>query len=116
MAGAVDFRRTGRRPPVWSAVASCKIEVEDATAGIVIMDGLIGNCLSLFEIRYCDDGDVRYLVCGQDVPRQAYLDAFELAKHDRFDPGDPSFEARVMRLDAEEKPLATKVRPVAECD
>lgn len=62
------------------------ITVEDATAGIPIMQALVGNCLDQFEIRFVEDGNYRYMVCGRHVPREVYLDALELAKVDRYEP------------------------------
>lgn len=92
--GPVDFRRGSHGWAVLVAV-NPNIEVEDESAGTsVIIDALIGNDLCLFEILSCEHG-YHYVVRGQEVPRQVYLDALELAKHDRYEPDDPPPEDRI---------------------
>ena len=68
-----------------------KINVEDARAGVV-MDALVGNCCSPFEIQFTEEDGVRYLVRDREVPREVYLDALHLAQVDRFDPMDRRFD------------------------
>ena len=61
------------------------IEIVDTRAGTIVMNGLVGNCLELFEIRI-QDGDYHYWVGELEVTREAYLDSLDLAVKDRFEP------------------------------
>lgn len=58
-----------------------------------VMTALIGTCFEMFAIRRDAAGEYRYLVRGIEVTRHVFLDAFELARADRFDPADPQFRA-----------------------
>lgn len=62
-----------------------KIDVEDAHAGTIVMNGLVGNCMEMFEIRVVDSR-YHYWVRDLEVPLQVYRDALELATRDRYDP------------------------------
>ncbi len=62
-----------------------KINVEDATAGVIIMNGLIGNCMEMFEITV-HEGSYHYWVREVEVPVEIYRDALELARLDRYEP------------------------------
>lgn len=70
-----------------------KIEIEDCTAGIIVMDALIGNCLEPFQIRLNEHGIFEYKVRGVPVPYDVYRDSLRLAEMDRFDPRDPRFSS-----------------------
>lgn len=63
-----------------------KIDVEDAKPGVIVMNGLIGNCAEMFEIRI-HEGSYHYWVREIEVPPEVYRDAFELATRDRYIPG-----------------------------
>ena len=66
-------------------------------SSIAVMTALIGSCYEHFAIRRDVAGEYHYLVRGVEVPRQVFLDAFEIARADRFDPDDPAFQKAVMR-------------------
>jgi hypothetical protein len=66
-----------------------QINVEDARAGVIVMNGLVGNCLEMFEIRL-HEGTFHYWVRNVEVPVETYRDALVLANLDRFDPRDTS--------------------------
>ncbi len=64
-----------------------KIDVMDTRDGVIVMNGLVGNCMEMFEIRYLG-GTFHYWVRDLEVPLETYRDALQLASMDRFDPRD----------------------------
>jgi len=58
-----------------------------------VMSALIGACFEPFAIRREAAGEYQYRVRGIEVTRRVFLDAFEIARADRFDPDDPQFRA-----------------------
>ena len=75
-----------------------KIDVEDIKAGVIVMNGLIGNCMEMFEIRL-HEGAYHYWVRAIEVPVDVYRDAFELATRDRYDPLSPDPDDAVVEPD-----------------
>lgn len=75
-----------------------KIDVEAVKPGVIVMNGLIGNCAEMFEIRVCE-GRYHYWVRDVEVTPEVYRDAFELATRDRYEPGSQPQDGEVSELD-----------------